>query len=115
MPPKRKVKSGKMDRRKTRQPVADHPNPTPATGTEKASTQAMRQALYEIDYSSLLRRRTAPPPPPAPPPPSEPPSEPESEPEPESDSKDDDEDDEAYVTFFYSVAGRVKRKGTIAG
>ena len=47
MPPKRKFKSTKMDTRKTRQPVSDHPNPNPAPAseTEKAATRGMNEAL----------------------------------------------------------------------
>jgi len=48
MPPKRKVKSGKMDARKTREPVSNHPIPTPPTEAETAATQAMNEALDEV-------------------------------------------------------------------
>jgi len=54
MPPKRKVKSGKIDKRKTRQPVAGHPNPAPATECEVAATQAMNEALDEFPLSATL-------------------------------------------------------------
>jgi len=45
---KRKVKSGNMDKRKTRQPVADHPNPTPPTKAEAQATRGMNEALDEV-------------------------------------------------------------------
>jgi len=48
MPAKRKVKSGKMDARKTREPVSNHPTPTLATEAETAATQAMNEALDEV-------------------------------------------------------------------
>ena len=48
MPPKRKVKAGKMDARKTREPVSNHPTPIPPTETETAATDAMFEALGEV-------------------------------------------------------------------
>jgi len=48
MPPKRKVKAGKMDARKTREPVSNHPTPIPPTEAETAATEAMIEALDEV-------------------------------------------------------------------
>jgi len=48
MPPKRKVKSGKMEARKTRELVSNHPTPTLPTEAETATTQAMNEALDEV-------------------------------------------------------------------
>ena len=47
MPPKPEVKSGKMDARKTREPVSNHPIATPATAAESSATQTMNEAQDE--------------------------------------------------------------------
>jgi len=48
MAPKRKVKSGKMDNRKTLQPVAGHPTRILPTVAEAAATRAMNEPLDEV-------------------------------------------------------------------
>ena len=45
MPPKRKVKSGKMDARKTREQVSNHPTPTALAEAGTAAARAMNEAL----------------------------------------------------------------------
>ena len=61
MPPKRKVKFVKMDARKSREPVSNHPTPTPPTGAETAATRAMNEALDEALLSSPLSPPSSPP------------------------------------------------------
>jgi len=48
MPPKQKVKIGKLDARKTREAVYNHPTQIPPTEAEEPTTQAMNQALDEV-------------------------------------------------------------------
>lgn len=52
MPPKRKVKAGKMDTRKSRQPVTGHPKPGSPTSAETANTKEMNEALAEVLISA---------------------------------------------------------------